>query len=60
MHDFEMILLFSQQKFVDWLTKDTSTWLRDMKIDKTGLEVLSYLAYETVGQVVEMALIVSS
>ncbi len=46
------------QKFHDWLTKDAGGWLEPgAKVDKAGLEVFTYLAYETVGQVVEMALI---
>ncbi len=49
-----------QQKFYDWLTKDTSGWFRDFNVDKSGLEVFSYLAYDTVGQIVEMALLVST
>lgn len=45
-----------QQKFHDWIVKGND-WL-DMKIDRLALEIFSYLAYETVGQLVEMALLV--
>lgn len=45
------------QKFMDWLTKDTGGWL-DLKIDKSAMEIFSYLAYETVGHLVELSLLV--
>ncbi len=57
-----------QQKFLEWLMKDSASWMppgggigsgdAGCKIDRSGLEVLSYLAYETVGQIVEMSLLV--
>jgi transcription initiation protein SPT3 len=47
------------QKFHDWLTKDTATWMEPgMKVDKAGMEIFTYLAYESVGQMVEMSLFV--
>lgn len=46
------------QKFMDWLTKDTAGWLQGLKIDKSAMEIFSYLAYETVGHLVELALLV--
>ena len=56
-----------QQRFLEWLTRDAESWMPGVgvgeaascKIDRSGLEVLSYLAYETVGQIVEMSLLVS-
>ena len=48
-----------QNKFMDWLTRDAAAWMETgCKIDRAGLEVLAYLAYETVGQIVELGLLV--
>ena len=48
-----------QQKFYDWLTRTDGCSAEVGKVDKSGLEIFSYLAYETVGQVVEISLLVS-
>ncbi|XP_071747486.1 transcription initiation protein SPT3 homolog [Lepeophtheirus salmonis] len=41
-------------KFHQWITREMS---EDIKITKFGLEILSYLSYETVGQLVDLALL---
>lgn len=46
------------QKFSDWLLLRAAPWMGDLKVEKAALEVFSYLAYETVGQFVELALLV--
>ena len=49
--------LRNQHKFYEWITQGIKDCLNDLKIDKSALEILGYLAYETVGQVVELSLI---
>ena len=49
-----------QQRFHDWLTRDSQHWMPgDVRgVDKAGVEVFAYLAYETVGRLTEMSLTV--
>lgn len=44
-------------RFHDWLLSETQSWFH-MTVDRVALEIFSYFAYETVGHLVEMALIV--
>eukprot|EP00095_Tigriopus_kingsejongensis_P004599 snap_masked-scaffold416_size178335-processed-gene-0.20 protein:Tk04599 transcript:snap_masked-scaffold416_size178335-processed-gene-0.20-mRNA-1 annotation:"transcription initiation protein spt3 homolog" len=44
-------------RFHDWLVRGTSAWFH-LKVDKAALEILSYFAYETIGHLVDMSLIV--
>ena len=48
------------QKFHDWLVKDAiaATWMEPCaKVDKSAIEAFTFLAYEAVGQIVEMSLL---
>ena len=46
-------------KFRDWVLREDFLNHEDqVKLDKSGLEALAYLAYETVGYITEMALLV--
>lgn len=45
------------QKFQEWMTQDSSFDSSEiLPLDRTALEALSYLAYETIGQIVDMSL----
>lgn len=52
------------QKFYLWLTTDATgkailaDELTDLQLDQSAMEAFAYLAYETVGQVVDMALLI--
>merc|ERR1719188_775019 len=50
------------QKFHDWLVRDAAaTWMEPgTKVDKSAIEAFTFLAYEAVGQIVEMALLTRS
>lgn len=51
------------QKFHDWLVKDAiaATWMEPCaKVDKSAIEAFTFLAYEAVGQIVEMSLLARS
>ena len=47
------------QKFHDWLVRDAAaTWMEPgAKVDKSAIEAFTFLAYEAVGQIVEMSLL---
>ncbi|XP_076374019.1 transcription initiation protein SPT3 homolog isoform X2 [Tachypleus tridentatus] len=46
---------YRSTKFRDWLLRDGVT---DMKLNALALEIFNYLAYETVAQIVDLALLV--